>query len=44
MGIRRGDDALYDRVEKAIARNRADIAKILKDYGVPVLDRKASVK
>src|SRR5580765_696152 len=42
MGIRRGDDVLYDRVEKAIERNRAGITKILKDYGVPVLDRKAS--
>jgi quinoprotein dehydrogenase-associated probable ABC transporter substrate-binding protein len=44
MGIRRGDDVLYDRVEKAIERNRADITKILKDYGVPLLDRKASAK
>jgi mxaJ protein len=44
MGIRRGDDVLYDRVEKAIDRNRADITKILKDYGVPLLDRKASAK
>jgi hypothetical protein len=44
MGIRRGDDALYDRVEKAIERNRDDITRILKDYGVPLLDRKANPK
>jgi quinoprotein dehydrogenase-associated probable ABC transporter substrate-binding protein len=44
MGIRRGDDVLHDRVEKAIERNRADITKILKDYGVPLLDRKADSK
>ena len=44
MGIKRGDDALHDQVEKAIDRKRAEITKILKDYGVPLLDRKADTK
>jgi mxaJ protein len=42
MGVKRGDDALYARVEKAIEKNRDEITKILKDYGVPLLDRKAN--
>jgi mxaJ protein len=44
MGIKRGDDALHDQVEKAIDRKRAEITKILEDYGVPLLDRKADTK
>jgi len=44
MGVRRGDDVLFDRVEKAMERNREGITKILKEYGVPLLDRKAGVR
>lgn len=42
MGVKRGEDALSDQVEQALGRKRADIVKILKDYGVPLLDRKAA--
>ena len=44
MGVRRGDDALFDRVEKALEKNRAGIIQILKEYGVPLVDRKAGVQ
>jgi len=44
MGVRRGDDALRAQVEKAIGRKHAEISKILKDYGVPLLDRKVEAK
>jgi mxaJ protein len=35
MGVRRGDNALRDEVEGAIERHRAEIEKILDEYGVP---------
>lgn len=44
MGVKRGDDALADRVQKAMDRRQADITRILKDYGVPLLDREAEAK
>jgi ABC-type amino acid transport substrate-binding protein len=43
MGVKRGDDALFDDVEKAMVRHQAEITAILKDYGVP-LERKADAK
>jgi len=44
MGVRLGDDALRAQVEKAIGRKHAEISKILKDYGVPLLDGKVDAK
>lgn len=38
VGVRRGDAALSARVETALGRRHADIIRILKDYGVPLLD------
>src|SRR5580765_1512864 len=38
MGVKRGDDALFDRVEKALERKRPDISGILAEYGVPRVD------
>jgi mxaJ protein len=35
MGVRRGDNAFRDEVEGAIERHRAEIEKILEEYGVP---------
>jgi mxaJ protein len=35
MGVRRGDTALREQLEDVIRRRRADIARILADYGVP---------
>jgi mxaJ protein len=37
MGVRRDDSALRDRLDDVIVRRRADIARILADYGVPML-------
>jgi mxaJ protein len=37
MGIKRGEDALHDQVEKALDRNRGQIDRILTEYGVPNL-------
>src|SRR5712692_11433638 len=44
MGVRPGDDALRAQVEKAIRRKHAEISKILKDYGVPLLEGKVDAK
>jgi hypothetical protein len=35
MGVRRGDQALRDRLDDFIVRRQADIDRILADYGVP---------
>jgi mxaJ protein len=35
MGVRKGDTALKEAIEQAIARRQADIAAILDAYGVP---------
>ena len=37
MGVRKGDQALKDRLEAALDARQADIRKILEDYGVPML-------
>src|SRR5262245_1594526 len=39
MGVRPGDTMLKAQLEKVIERKQADIQKILKDYGVPLLER-----
>src|SRR5215475_1500141 len=36
MGVKKGDDALLDRVEKALDRKRTEITAILLNYGVPI--------
>jgi mxaJ protein len=41
MGVRRGDRALRDALNGVIARRRADIDRLLADYGVPRTDRPA---
>ena len=38
MGVRRGNDSLREELNAVITSRRADIAKILADYGVPTLD------
>jgi mxaJ protein len=42
MGVKKGNDALHARVQQAITRHRAEIEQILKDFNVPLLERKAS--
>jgi hypothetical protein len=42
MGVRKGDDALFARVQQALGKHRADIDRILKEFNVPVLARKAT--
>lgn len=41
MGIRPGDEALRARVQKALDAKQPEIEKILKEYGVPLLERRA---
>jgi quinoprotein dehydrogenase-associated probable ABC transporter substrate-binding protein len=38
MGVRKGDHALRDRLDAAIARNRPLITWILHSYGIPLVD------
>jgi mxaJ protein len=42
MGVKKGNDALFARVQQALARHRADIDRILNDFNLPLLERKAS--
>jgi mxaJ protein len=44
MGVRKGDEALKAQVEQAIDHRYVEIQKILKDYSVPLVDRKADAK
>jgi quinoprotein dehydrogenase-associated probable ABC transporter substrate-binding protein len=39
MGVRPGDNALKAQLEKVLDRRQLEIRKILKDYGVPVVDK-----
>jgi mxaJ protein len=36
VGVKKGDDALFDRVEKTLDRKRSAITAILTQYGVPL--------
>jgi hypothetical protein len=44
MGVRPGNEVLKAELEKAMASKQAEIRKILKDYGVPLLDGKVDAK
>jgi len=44
MGVKRGEDALYARLEQVIDKRQAEIAQILREYGVPVMDRTVPLK
>ena len=44
MGVKPGNEALRTRLQSLIDRRQAELTQILKDYGVPLLDRKASPK
>ena len=44
LGVRKGDDALRAQLEQALVRKQIEIRKILNDYGVPLVDRKADAK
>jgi len=39
MGVKRGDDALFDRVQQALTRHQAEVTAILKEFGVPLQQR-----
>ena len=44
MGVKPGNDALKAKLEKVIETRRAEITKILNDYNVPLVERKAGPK
>jgi hypothetical protein len=44
MGVRPGDDALAAQLEAVLDRRQVEITQILKDYGVPLMERKGGVK
>jgi mxaJ protein len=44
LGVRKGDDALRAQLEQILDRKQPEIQKILMDYGVPLLDRKAGTR
>ena len=37
MGVKKGNDALYARVEQVLAKRRPEITRILTDFGVPFM-------
>lgn len=39
MGVKRGNAALKEQLEKVLDRRQADIEAILKEYGVPLMER-----
>jgi len=39
MGVRRGDATLAAAVDRVIARRRAEIRRVLREYGVPLVER-----
>src|SRR5215471_7959607 len=44
LGVRKGDEELKAQLEQVLDRKQVEIRKILIDYGVPLLDRKADAK
>ena len=42
MGVKPGNEALRTRLQGVIDRRHAELTQILRDYGVPLLDRTAS--
>ena len=44
MGVKPGNEALRSRLEKALDAKHAEIMRILKDYNVPVVERRAETK
>ena len=44
MGVKPGNDALRSQLEKALDAKQAEITAILRDSGVPLVERKASPK
>ena len=44
MGVKPGNEALRARLQGAIDRRQGELTQILKDYNVPLMERKASAK
>ena len=44
MGVKRGNEALRTRLQAVLDKRQAEITKILKDYGVPLLERTGKVR
>jgi mxaJ protein len=44
MGVKKGNDALFATVESVLEKKHAEILKILQDYNVPIVPRKAIPK
>ncbi|MET4322008.1 substrate-binding domain-containing protein [Bradyrhizobium sp. RT5a] len=43
MGVRKGDDALRDRLNAFIDEHRSEISSLLRSYGVPLVDQSVTV-
>ena len=43
MGVRKGDDALKDAINRALVKLHPDIDSILASYRVPRLDNEAQI-
>lgn len=44
MAVRRGDEALKQKLDAALQRRRRDIDAILREYGVPRSERPKSAR
>jgi mxaJ protein len=43
MGVRKGDDALRDRLNEFLDEHRSEITSLLRSYGVPLVDQPVTV-
>src|SRR4029079_15631868 len=44
LGVRKSDEALRKQLEQVLDRKQVEIHKILKDFGVPLLEPKGAAK
>lgn len=44
MGVKKGNDAMHARLEQVLERRRPEIARLLQEYPVPLVERKVTLK
>lgn len=44
VGVRQGDETLYQQIEAELTRRQSEIKRVLQDYGVPLIDSAAELR